>query len=250
MYTVDLLIPGYPGKTTNHGSLGWCTVMLLRGEGEIVIIEPGSYNYRAVLLERLTALGISRSMVTGVVITHCHWDHVCNYPMFPNAKVYVSGDDLEWALGREPGVGGVPEFHVRELAVDERTRRVSDGMELLPGIVAIGTPGHTPGHMAYRVVGEQNRYLFTGDAAKNRAELLSGIVANSMDPPASKRSVARLLEAAQERAGDVVVCGHDSPFRLEGDGAVSVQKRNAGMRARLTTDFEHEVEISLTPGDE
>lgn len=121
-------------------------------------------------------------------------------------------------------------------------------MELLPGIVAIGTPGHTPGHMAYRVAGEGNRYLFTGDAAKNRAELLSGTVADSMDMPASKESVARLLEAARERAGDVVVCGHDSPFRLKDNRAVSVQKRNTGMLARLTTDFEDEVEISLTPG--
>lgn len=245
MYRVDLLIPGYPGKPTNHGSLGWGSVALLRGGGEIIIIEPGSYNYRRLITERLEALGVDRSMVTSVIITHCHWDHVCNYPTFPNAKVYVPGDELAWALGQEPGASGIPEFHVQMLADDDRTRLVADGDELLAGIVAMGTPGHTPGHMAYRVAGERNSYLFTGDAAKNRAELLSGSVDISRDLPASQKSLSRLLEVARESPSNVVVCGHDAAFRIEGDRAISAQPMDAAIRARLTADFDDETHISL-----
>ncbi len=32
-YNLDILITGYPGKSVCHGSLGWSTIALLRGEG-------------------------------------------------------------------------------------------------------------------------------------------------------------------------------------------------------------------------
>lgn len=185
-------------------------------------------------------------MVTGVIITHCHRDHVCNYPSFPNANVYVPGDDLEWALDQPPGLSGVPEFHVRRLADDDRTCRVVDATELLPGITAMATPGHTPGHMAYRVTGEDNDYLFTGDAAKNRAELLSGSIDISRDLPTGKKSLSRLLEVARDNPSNVVVCGHDAAFRTEGDRAIAVQDQDAGMTARLTANFDDETFVSLT----
>lgn len=248
MYRVDLLIPGFPGKTSGHGSLGWGSVALLRGHGQVIVIEPGSYNYRRLIAERLQALGVDHAMVTGVMITHCHWDHVCNYPVFPNADVYVSGDDLEWALDEPPTLSGVPELHVRHLAQYERTRRVADAAEFLPGIVAMATPGHTPGHMAYRVTGEHHDYLFTGDAAKNRAELLSGSVDVSRDPVTSSKSLDRLVEVARDDPSNVVVCGHDAAFRIEGDRAIAVQQQDAGITARLTADFDDETFVSLTNG--
>lgn len=248
MYRVDLLIPGFPGKTSGHGSLGWGSVALLRGHGQVIVIEPGSYNYRRLIAERLQALGVDHAMVTGVMITHCHWDHVCNYPVFPNAKIYVPGDDLEWALEQPPALSGVPELHVRHLAQHDLTRRVADATEILPGIVAMATPGHTPGHMAYRVTGEDHDFLFTGDAAKNRAELLSGRVDISRDLPNSIKSLQRLLEVARDDPSTVVVCGHDAAFRIEGDRAIAVQQHDAAITARLTTDFDNETLVSLVNG--
>ena len=32
-YNLDILVQGYPGKSVCHGSLGWSTNVLLRGEG-------------------------------------------------------------------------------------------------------------------------------------------------------------------------------------------------------------------------
>src|SRR5215211_2220461 len=72
MYTLDILIQGYPGKTVHHGGLGWSTVPLLRGHGEVILIDTGSYGYRDPLLEQLDHLGLGREDVTSVVLTQCH----------------------------------------------------------------------------------------------------------------------------------------------------------------------------------
>jgi hypothetical protein len=67
MYSLDILIQGFPGKSEDHGGLGWSTVPLLRGHGEVVLIDTGSYSYRVHLLERLGQLGLSREDITSVV---------------------------------------------------------------------------------------------------------------------------------------------------------------------------------------
>ena len=46
---------------------------------------------------------------------------------------------------------------------------------------AIVAPGHTPGHLIFMLQGNDVTGLFSGDAAKNRAELLSRGVADSDD---------------------------------------------------------------------
>ena len=45
-WRIDVLIQGYPGKSTQHGGLGWSTVALLRGHGRIVVLDGGGYGMR------------------------------------------------------------------------------------------------------------------------------------------------------------------------------------------------------------
>ena len=127
MYSLDILIQGFPGKSEDRGGLGWSTVPLLRGHGEVVLIDTGSYSYRVHPLERLGQLGLSREDITSVVLTHCHWDHICNYPLFPEAKVFVPHHDLEWAASQPVGTWHIPEFHVEKLDSDQRVMRISEG---------------------------------------------------------------------------------------------------------------------------
>lgn len=42
-----------------------------------------------------------------------------------------------------------------------------DGQEILPGIAALSTPGHTPGHMAFEVRQGSEAALIVGDAIGN-----------------------------------------------------------------------------------
>ena len=66
-----------------------------------------------------------------------------------------------------------PSGHCRRVLARRRTPHLPDGLELLeggeepfPGIRAIATPGHTPGHMVF-IFGE---IIFAGDAVRGSAE--------------------------------------------------------------------------------
>src|SRR5713226_5508942 len=159
MYRLDVIVQGYPGKTINHGGLGWTATSLLRGNGETVIVDPGFYNTRDLVTSRLRELGVQRHEVTSVLVTHCHWDHLCNYPIFPNAKIFISRREIEWALRQPIGTWHVPEFHVEKLASSDRAVLLADDDMFLPEIRALSTPGHTPGHFGYIAAGERGSLI-------------------------------------------------------------------------------------------
>ena len=245
MYTLDVLIQGFPGRSNDHGGLGWSTVPLLRGHGEVILIDTGSYAYRVPLIERLGGLGIGREDVTSVVLTHCHWDHICNYTLFPKAKVFVPDEDLQWALNQPVGTWHIPELHVEKLGDERRAVRVRDGDEFLPEIRAVATPGHTPGHLSYVVRGERSDLIFTGDAVKNQAELMTGLVDMTLDPAASQESIRRLRGLAAQDPSNIIVCGHDRLLGLNGDQLSYLSELRATLSARLSPEFEKETIIDL-----
>jgi N-acyl homoserine lactone hydrolase len=76
----------------------------------------------------------------------------------------------------------------------------------------VAASGHTPGSLVFRMSGAAGPVLFTGDAAKNRAELVSGDVDVTLDRDASKRTLAMIRGLWRETPGTVVVPGHDVPM--------------------------------------
>ncbi len=172
-WEIDIIVQGYPGKSVCHGALGWSTIALLRGHGKVVLIDVGSFGQRQPIQDRLQALGLAPADVTDVLLTHSHWDHSVNWVMFPAARIVIGAEELAWSL-REPwGTTPVPELYVRELANSAQTCRIGAGENILPGISAHDAPGHTPGHLVFLVEGRSFDMIFAGDAAKNRAEILS-----------------------------------------------------------------------------
>ena len=91
-----------------------------------------------------------------------------NWTPFQHARIVIGsrGDGLghQGAMGRGP----VPELYVRELQTWKTFHAAADGEEVMPGITARVTPGHTPGHLIYVLKGQDHDVIFTGDAAKNR----------------------------------------------------------------------------------
>ena len=73
---------------------------------------------------------------------------------------------------------------------------------ILPGIAAFDAPGHTPGSLVFHLTANEVPVIFTGDAAKNRAELISRKVDMSLDEAASTNSIDRIWAAVAGRAGD------------------------------------------------
>lgn len=236
MYRLDILVSGFPGKTSTHGGLGWSSVCLLRDTSRTVLVDTGPPAYIPLLHDRLGLLGIEPKDVTDILATHLHWDHVGNFTMFPNATVTVSRKELEWAVKQPPGTTFVPDLHVQRLAESvKQVHLVEDGHEVLSGIHAMATPGHTPGHLAYQTSTAEGKVLFAGDSIKNRYELATSNVDSSMDFTASRASVDKLRAILQADPSTSVIPGHDVQLSYVDGEVRAKQDLQADISAFLDT---------------
>ena len=114
--------------------------------------------------------GVGPDEISLVILTHLHWDHAGNMPLFRNADFVVSHDELVYAIDPCPihyvayeaaQLGLTPPF----LPVMGRMRTISmSEQEIVPGLVALPTPGHTPGSISLVVTTTAGPYVITGDA--------------------------------------------------------------------------------------
>ena len=180
-YRLDILVQGYPGKSVCHGGLGWSTIVLLRGNGRVALIDCGTFSHRTNLINGLKRHGLTPADVTDVVLTHSHHDHAINWVLFPTATIWIGGEELDWSV-KEPW-GSTP---------------------VLPGMVAYDAPGHTPGHLIFYLSGNERDVLFTGDAAKNRVELLTRAADMTYDPAVTAASIDTMWALWSQRRGTLL----------------------------------------------
>lgn len=123
----------------------------------------------------LAAAGYRPEQITDVLITHIHTDHSGGLTRdgriaFPNATVHVSKADLDFFLDRKNLTNGLEPRHLEEALKTVgpyrsagKVQPFSGATAILPGITAVPTPGHTPGHSFYRVESEGESVEFWGD---------------------------------------------------------------------------------------
>ncbi len=238
-HRLDVLIQGYPGKSLCHGGLGWSTIALIRGQGRTVLVDVGAFAVRPELARQLAAAGVAAGEVTDVVLTHAHWDHAVNYTLFPEARVWIGRAEMEWALATPPGFNPLPELYVQDLARHPRLALLEDGEVFLDGaFTAHLCPGHTPGCLVFAFAGGELPVVLSGDAAKNRAELLSMATDMTMDAGASRASLARIWALWRAAPGTLLIPGHDLTMRLGPDGRPEyLGERRAGIAAWFAEDL-------------
>ncbi len=120
----------------------------------------------------LQAAGIDRNAIDTVIISHFHGDHINglvgpdNKPAFPNAEVMVPA--VEWAFwADESNTSKLPEIARPQMGnvkrvfgvLDNKVTRYDAGKELVPGITAIASYGHTPGHTSLVVASGNSKVL-------------------------------------------------------------------------------------------
>ena len=142
-------------------------VLFDNGMGSSKLYGPDAGQLPASLAEA----GIDAASIDALVLTHAHSDHCWGTmgddgtPNFPNATIYIAQAELAFWESNPPGqrrersVAGVKK-HL--LPLRDRIRFIRDGDAFLPGVEAVATPGHTPGHMAFLFDGD---WCLTGDVA-------------------------------------------------------------------------------------
>jgi N-acyl homoserine lactone hydrolase len=234
-YDIDIVVQGYPGKSICHGGLGWSSVVLVRAHGRIALIDTGGFSMRTMLIKRFAERGLKPADITDLLLTHSHHDHSVNWTMFPKARIVISAHELAWSLKEPWGETPVPELYMRELKSWPKLHAASEGEEVFPGITAHLAPGHTPGHLVYLLRTAERDVIFAGDAAKNRAELVSGTTDMTYDAAVSKASIEAIWALWRRRPGNIVVPGHDVPMVLENGKTKYIDKREAAISAWFAT---------------
>jgi glyoxylase-like metal-dependent hydrolase (beta-lactamase superfamily II) len=113
------------------------------------------------------------------------------------------------------------------------------------GKLAHAAPGHTPGHLVFVLEGKERDAIFTGDAAKNRAELLSRKAEATYDAALSAASIERIWQLWGKRRGNVLIPGHDLPM-TQHDGRIEyIGRRKAALKAWFGEDIETTTLIEL-----
>jgi glyoxylase-like metal-dependent hydrolase (beta-lactamase superfamily II) len=125
------------------------------------------------------AAGYDPKDVEAVIISHFHGDHIGGLitperaQVFPNAEVRVPLVEFNYwmddaNMNAAPEGSGLRNGHVNVRRVfgaipGKFVSKFEWGKEVAPGITAIGTPGHTPGHTAFRVASGNTSLIVQAD---------------------------------------------------------------------------------------
>jgi glyoxylase-like metal-dependent hydrolase (beta-lactamase superfamily II) len=244
-FEIDIIVHGFPGKSVCHGPLGFSTIALVRHRDRLALVDVGGFGQRLLLQDRLSERGLTPASVSDVLLTHSHYDHAINWLLFPNANIVIGRDELKWSLEQPWGETYVPELYMRELQQSPQLCEVATGDEVFPGITACMTPGHTPGSLIFVLEAGERDIVFTGDACKNRAELVSRTADMTYDKNVTRESIESIWEFWRRRSGSILVPGHDLPMVQE-DGKVRyLGEREAAIRAWYSEDLNETTVISL-----
>ncbi|MFN9773117.1 MAG: N-acyl homoserine lactonase family protein [Burkholderiales bacterium] len=162
-------------------------------------------------LASLARLGLGADDVTHVVNSHLHFDHCGCNRCFRRARVLVQRAELDaMRAARAAGADDPGEW-------DDPARppETGDGEHDVFGdgtVVAVPTPGHTPGHQSLRVrLGSGRVVVLVGDAIYTARHLDD----DALPPPAAvwhaptmTDSMAR-LRAMRDRDGATLLYSHD-----------------------------------------
>jgi N-acyl homoserine lactone hydrolase len=207
---------------------GW--LLLDTGFNTALIRDPalrrrfhGREEYRAVLPgpgepieEALDAVGIDIRDIHAVGLSHLHLDHAGGLKLFAGrAPVHVQRRELDYGLSDHPD----PEEHaIYRVDFDDPAHHwdIADGdVEIAPGVTAILTAGHTPGHQSFMVELDKSigggGFVFAFDAADLTENIehelpIGGTV--HVHPMDTVEPIRRLKAIAAER-GFQLIPGHD-----------------------------------------
>ena len=246
-------------------------IWVIRAGSRVILVDAGVGNHKTRALPRmnrlntqlpawLEAAGATPASVTHVMHTHLHGDHVgWNTtlidgrwePTFPHARTLIPRRDYEHyraALrdGTDPIIDQSFEDSILPLVDAGLVQLIDPGTDVLDCLEVVALPGHSVGHVGYRLHSGGERALFCGDVLHSPMQVCDPTLNTSYcaQPELARRTRRTLLDDAAA-SGELVLPMHfGAPYcgyvRRSGDGftfegAVWPEPDDASDAARAAT---------------
>jgi glyoxylase-like metal-dependent hydrolase (beta-lactamase superfamily II) len=154
--------------------------------GKLALVDTGTSEAAYVsskgatgqLMTNLAAAGIDAGAIDTVIISHYHGDHINGLLKadkslaFPNAEILVPANEHQFYMDdgnmSRATKGRVEDVfkNVRRVISGEvlkRLRTYAWNKDVIPGVLAVGTPGHTPGHTSHVVSSGSSKVYVQAD---------------------------------------------------------------------------------------
>jgi glyoxylase-like metal-dependent hydrolase (beta-lactamase superfamily II) len=219
--------------------------MVVNTGAKLVLIDtgygPGIGPTVGLLPATLAAAGIDPKAIDIVLISHMHGDHILGLKTpdgalaFPNAEIKVPS--VDWAFWmNDDNISKAPEgfaktsfgFNRKVFSnLADKVTRYEWGREVAPGIMAVETSGHTPGHTSFVIASGSGQLFFQGDVT-NVPELFlrnpDWQVMFDHEPDKAVQTRRRIFDMAA--ADRLLVSGYHFPF----PGLGYIEKAGTGYR--------------------
>jgi glyoxylase-like metal-dependent hydrolase (beta-lactamase superfamily II) len=206
-------------------------VTFVEGPGGLVAIDVGTGGIAGpesgAMHANMRAAGLDPARVTRIVHTHFHGDHIGGLTnaegaaIYPNATIAVP--EREWAFWMDEGEASRASEARRPAFANARRRfgpyaqkveRFAPDAQVAPGIRAVATNGHSPGHTSFLIHDGNQQALVIGDAITTPAFFMANpewYPVFDMDPPAAVATRKRLLDRAATERMPVIGYHFDMP---------------------------------------
>jgi glyoxylase-like metal-dependent hydrolase (beta-lactamase superfamily II) len=164
--------------------------LVINTGGKLVVLDTGngavakanSKGANGLFADNMAAAGFDANAVDMVVISHFHGDHVNGLltadgtPAFPNAEVLVPA--TEWKFWMDDGeMSRAPAGRMQglfknnrnifEAALKKKVTPYEWDKEVAPGMLAVESVGHTPGHTSYVLSSGSGKVFIQSDVTNN-----------------------------------------------------------------------------------
>jgi glyoxylase-like metal-dependent hydrolase (beta-lactamase superfamily II) len=145
-------------------------ITLIRSGTDLILVDMGSGDRfmptAGKLSDNLKSAGIDKAKITKVIFTHGHPDHLWGAVdefddlVLPDATFYVGAPEWDFWQG-DNATRGLPAERAgfvtgarrNYAAIKNKVKMYNAGDDIVTGLRAIATPGHTQGHMSFELAG-------------------------------------------------------------------------------------------------
>lgn len=202
-----------------------CTCLYINTGKHQVLIDCGSgtessHHQLGKLFAGLEQNNISTESITHVLLSHGHWDHVGGCAtnegelLFPNARFAMVQGEYQYWMNETPQseTDSLHMTQARLKAIKSQLDFIDPSKEIISGIRAIHTPGHTADHISFEISSNNETLICIMDVMDHpiQVEYPNWGAEWDFDRQKSIESRHTILKLAVEK--DALVHGFHFPF--------------------------------------